>query len=638
MFGDKFSEDIKNEAGIAPEDAAESRHDMDQSGAENSAQDTSGQGIISEAATVGEREDAESIGSETENVFSEETPVSGAEDAEETGLAADGIGETGFAAPKIKKTSKFAKFVKAHKLLTFIVAFVVLLAAGLTTGHFVATRDLVFVRSAEDIVKAAEKGKGDRLVFKKDVVIDGDLKINRAYSLDLNGHTLTVKGTLSFASNDDGNVDIGTLTKDKYGKEGLIAAEDLILNLPNADVTLYSPVRAASIKIDAADLKINDAVTDAAALGAKGAAYLAGTVKPLTAELAEIGVTAATTYARGNLSAAALFAGTAGGDDKTFISGALHSVYGGSYVMIENGGDVGSVLGAVKTVVGIGGIVKNIRSGEVIFQEQLIAPSEITVNQSGSEIVCTVTETPHADKYVYMVYGSGKPLLSGESKSNSFSITGLEPGTYELRVYAAAENDEAYLASETTVKTFNFAEILGQPAVSFVIEGGKVILRIVNVDKADNYGIVINGGAPVVISVNRDADYTDLDISGEVKNTGTYSVSVTAKSGKTYYGDSPASLVTYVQQVKLAAPEIDFENTVFDGNVVTLSWKAVENAKFYKVTIGGLTVYTTGLSFSGEYVPGDAAVIVALGHDLYYLDSNPAAIVPPLPDETAPEV
>ncbi|MDR3216675.1 MAG: hypothetical protein LBT55_04585 [Clostridiaceae bacterium] len=648
MSKDKLNKNLNNGAGVDP-DETEATSALEATAVEEVEESaeaaTETENVTEEAATeaiaeeAGATEDQPEAAVEAEVAESQPAEADKLADAVETETVEADVADTDkvidtdvsdttdFTAPKVKKPSKILKFVKAHKLLTFIVAFVVLLAAGLTTGHFVATRDLIFVRSSADIVKAAEKGKGNRLVFKKDVTVDGDLSIDRVYSIDLNGYTLKVNGTLTFTSSEGGGVDIGTLKKDKYGKDGLIEATTAIWKYPNADISVHSAVKAASVVVEAKSLTVNEVKADSLEIKTGVAVSLAGEIKPVNAEFATVKIVSPEAFIRGNLGAANLFVGVDGIEDKTFISGTVNSVNGGDYIKIENGGEVGTVTGAAKTVVGVGGAAKNIYGGEVVIQEQLTAPSEITINQNGADIICTVTKTPHADKYVYEIYLGSEKMADGESILNSFFITGLEPGAYELKVRAVSDNAEAYLESAVVTKTFNFAGVLLQPAVSVVTENGRVLLRITKVPNANKYEVIINGGTPVSIAV-ADAEYTELDITETVVKIGTYAITVVAKSGQTYYADSPQVLVTHVTYETLSAPVFDAELSGYVKNDaeeiigVNLVWNAVANAKYYKVTIGGAVIYTTETSLSADCTPGDVVSIQAVGHSLYYLDSE----------------
>ena len=110
-----------------------------------------------------------------------------------------------------------------------------------------------------------------------------------------------------------------------------------------------------------------------------------------------------------------------------------------------------------------------------------------------------------------------------------------------------------------------------------------------------------------------------------------YTTEAAEVDGKTVYTVVAAKTV-------LATPAVE---TAVEGNVVTLTWKAVENAYQYAVTVGEETVIVEGTTyaFTGEYETEYAFTVVAVAAaDSAYLDSEAAQVTVTTEAEPSQEV
>ena len=187
---------------------------------------------------------------ETTNVVDDDTPV-----IDESETAVPGAEEMNEALkPKLKETS----VKKKKRILIAVVSAVVIVAIVLAIAlpiYFV-NKDKIFVKSAEDFMNYDE---GKYFVLDKDVTVDGDLTISRAYNIDLNGHSLVVTGTLKYdeGADTEKTIYIGTKKGDSYIAKGLLQAGTIEFATPCANVILASSVTVGTMNINANEFTLS---------------------------------------------------------------------------------------------------------------------------------------------------------------------------------------------------------------------------------------------------------------------------------------------------------------------------------------------------------------------------------------------
>lgn len=620
--------------------------------------------------------------SEQKEEIVEESAEERAADEEVTEKAADAhaeqdekaeVAETP-AVPKDKKPSKLGEFVKKHKKLVAIVCVVLVLALGGLIAGLVITRNNVYVAEATDLYEALEKDKGSIIILSGDVTIDGDVTLNKKYDINLKGHTLTVNGKLTYNLGDsDKGVTIGTdllSAKKEEDAPGKLIAAEFEFNGNNAELAVNSPIFFDKALIGAKTVSFADDIESKNFTLNAGDATLFGdtVVTTFTANVtnfsvARLNATTAHITATGDIevkSAEAFHLGLDGKNivigtvtcmqpmqmsslGRVFISGAesvkvmridgilelkstvgkveisgyVASVHGGSAVYLIGSATVDDVMDAAKVVVGLNAKVGSMRNvANVIIQEKLAAPKAVVMNDTSSTPGITVEEVANATAYSYKIGD-----FEGKSTSPSFVIgETLNPGTYTIYVKAIVdvEGNEKYLDSDYTEYTFSFTATLTRPAVTFSALTPTAI-EIVSAEHVDYYSITVNGGEE--IKAEQTPLVTVKDLSEHIKDAGSYSIIVVAKSNTTYYNASVPTLITYVNRVQLSAPVLSGST---EGKVSTVSWEAVDHAVYYKVVYGENTVYTSSTDVT---VIGTATVVVTAVGSGYYDDSAASTII-----------
>ena len=187
-----------------------------------------------EEKTESEQTEDQPVSDEDTPVLDENAPVPGAEEMNEA------------LKPKLKESS-----VKKKKRIIIAVVAAVLVVAitlGIALPIYFVNKDKIFVKSAEDF---ANYNDGTYFVLEKDVTVNGDLTIERAYNIDLNGHSLVVNGTLKYETGTEGTISIGTIKKKEFTAKGLLQAETLEFATPNANVNLVSSVTVNTMNVEA---------------------------------------------------------------------------------------------------------------------------------------------------------------------------------------------------------------------------------------------------------------------------------------------------------------------------------------------------------------------------------------------------
>ncbi len=148
---------------------------------------------------------------------------------------------------ELPRTAKIKEPMSKKKKITIIVvsiiAFIAVFSIVFFPLYFCYIQGRIHVYEASDFV--AENGK--RFVIEKDITIDGNLDLSASTcSIDLQGHSVTVNGTLTLGN----DISIGTLKKGDYTAAGLISATTLVINDAEADIN----VNAALVVKDSLDI------------------------------------------------------------------------------------------------------------------------------------------------------------------------------------------------------------------------------------------------------------------------------------------------------------------------------------------------------------------------------------------------
>jgi len=517
---------------------------------------------------------------------SEETTTEGETTEDETTEGEDAKGES--EEKKEKKPSKFVAFFKRH-LIAFIIAIaLVVIAAGLTVGHFVATYHIALIRDEASLTKALQKEKITRLVLKKDVTYSGDLILDRTVDFDLNEYTLTVNGDFKLPLEEDANV--GYRKKGEYAKGGKIVAKSVSAVGTNA-LNLFADIEAESVNVTASKF-----------------AYI-GTIA------GEDTVTALS-------SSEIIFSGKAEG--KIALSDGSAMTFSGEAKTIEKGASVtvksGSV-GTVKETVNLyvyedAKVTAIVNVGAYYRVTRLDAPKEIIVLQENGDFRCYLSEVIGATHFAYSLNGVDKEPVPATAGTTVITLNSddLTPGEQTLVVKAVATNDPRYLDSAEKTYTFEFSAKLETPTVTVLAEEDKLLLKINEVKHADKYRYTVDGAEFTTTTLS-------TDVTDKITTGGVHVIEVTAQSDNKYFSESNTAMTSYVKYLTLITP---IPTATKGEETVRFTWSQTEGATSYLVIYGTDRIYTTETSIELTIAEGNFTV-QAIGGG-YYLDSAAASL------------
>ena len=164
------------------------------------------------------------------------------------------------------------------------------------------------------------------------------------------------------------------------------------------------------------------------------------------------------------------------------------------------------------------------------------------------------------------------------------------------------------------------------PAVTAVVDGNTATLTWDAVEGAGSYSISVGTEMPVI------TEETTYTFTGEYETEYTFTV-VAIPADENAYDASEATTVTITTEAEpivatpLATPVVE---AAVEGNVVTLTWKAIENAAQYGITVGTempVFVEETTYTFTGEYETEYTFNVVAVPEDEVYYTVSEAATV-----------
>ncbi len=146
--------------------------------------------------------------------------------------------------------------MKSKRMMAIGVALALLIAVVgivLSVSLTACSKDVITVRSGNELVKAAGAEQEKTIVFMDDIVVDGDLEIAAPNKIDLNGFGLEVKGTVSVDSESSGKLVVGT-TALILARRETIKAEKIEIELPNGHVEWNANVELPAAAETSADM------------------------------------------------------------------------------------------------------------------------------------------------------------------------------------------------------------------------------------------------------------------------------------------------------------------------------------------------------------------------------------------------
>lgn len=537
----------------------------------------------------------------------EDTPV-----IDESETAVPGAEEMNEALkPKLKETS----VKKKKRIIIAVVSAVVIVAIALAIAlpiYFI-NKDKIFVKSAEDFMNYDD---GKYFVLDKDVTVDGDLTLSRAYNIDLNGHSLVVNGTLKYdeGADTETTIYIGTKKGDSYIAKGLLQAATIEFATPNAGVVLASSVTVGTMNIDAktftlsSSAQANGTVTVKAetaningsiAFGeGENAKFVADYVTALNVN-ANVSSAVELRYSTLNLAKNATVGSLA------LNSASRAAVYGavtdgitalpdaeetpsspeneGVDALADETHNVVVLIGTdfvCPTVNGINTVAIERRSGisvdlyncnVVKYIDRLAAPVDINIDErSDGSLVAVASKVQNAQGYAFRIDGVEWIDVDG----NEFNITSQltsQTGTHRIEVYAKGnysygdpfalgESSNLYVDGATANCEYTYRIQLATPSnlnvTTSVTEGKQVYtLTFDKVAFATGYEYYVNG-VKYTFSPEDDSAVVSIDITDKLTSAGAYAIRVLATADSADILTSKAAMTSTIKLEKLLTPTL----------------------------------------------------------------------------------
>ena len=496
----------------------------DDSAAEQSGQD---EAITDDAAGEGEDSEEETAEDAEGNDIAEgET-----DDDEAARIAAEK------AAKKAERKAKTKAWVAKHKALIIILCVVVLLGAGMATGHFVCTRNVAFIHKVEDLQKAMDAGKKTEYIFKSDVVYAGDLALSNV-NLDMNKHTLEVQGNLTYT----GDAIVGN--KPTVWSHPQVGGTVVVAGAyqHNGNVEWYSDLTAQDVHVGG-DYAVYGAL-QAQMVHAEGAFSAVGTV---TADMVSV---AGELTVSGTVDATVeMMAAGATAD----IDGSVRTLMGGANTVVVKG-SVQTLTGAEKLYLypdSNVGIFEGVQA--YYFVQYLEAPTVVVSVAADASQVLLISHVRNADGYKVTIGGRDDVIdvadASADKDNTVCKLPNLDPGDYTFVVTPYSNQSDVYLSQASTSVKVSYYVQLVTPDIYVAEEAAadgstRVVLHIAEVPNAKTFVIGLRGNTYKIDASNGETIY---DITDKLDGVGSYDVSVYATPPKKgNYRTSETALITYV--------------------------------------------------------------------------------------------
>ncbi len=605
-----------------------------------------GKEVQEESADVAQENEQISEGGESEQAES----VTEAEEGIQDNAAEPPVEEIHDHVPPKAKKKMDPKQKKITIIAVFCVVAVVALSLGIGLPIYFHFKDKIMVDSADDF---ANIDKGKYFVLSKDVTVNGDLDMSQLgnYSIDLQGHTLTINGKLNYQTDDTKDIQIGKIKKKQYIQGGGLIANEIVVNAPNANVSILSSTQGQKATISAKKLTLGGmTVGDGISISANKLDVVGNISTSKTAQV-ELNNCDATIAANVDSNIKAVNSHIVLNSSKEVgsmqldelstaqISGQIKAgINGGKKVAMLPGHQCQEYIGiSTLALYREGATDYTIKAcGKIVYIDRLVKPAEMIVEERGEGVVVAVaTKVPHATQYIFEV--DGKQYTSDTNEFDvSFIMSQGQVGKHEIVVYAkgnydfegldSTEDKVVYLDSEKNNMQYTYKITLSTPENIQIEESeGKVFLTFGTVKFADYYKVKV--GDKELKFDTQNGGVQRFDITDNVTEVGSYSMHITAHSKVAEILESKQALTTFIKYQKLEAPTSI--RATANATLLNVNWVEAPNAKGYVIyaKIDGVEREigrTSMASFSiDKEVIGDATevMIKAEGYG-YWLESD----------------
>lgn len=449
-----------------------------------------------------------------------------------------------------KEKKPLTKEQKKKRIIAISISAVLLtiiIVLSIVLPIVILNKDKIFVSKKEDFDKV---NKGKYYVLEKDLVIDGDLTLAKAYTIDMNGHNLTVNGTMIIADTAENTdtLNIGTKKGKAFVNDGILTATTLKVTY-NGNFAMHSMLVTENLEVEAknadfinaAQVRNNLRVTnttitfkDGVAFGELGTATVAGSTLNISGNAkADYALESSKIMLGENSSTKRI---TMDEYSEAHIKGAVDGdIIGGAKVVLSKTATAGVLSGMSELWLHDNAKYASI-NGNVTVKPiiELVAPPtlSVTMNDSG-RIIVNVKTVSNAKRYECTVNGEVLPLATVIDTSTTpliiFDITEYaEKHIGEIRIAVRAlgaegDDEELIIPSDYTVINYQHKITLETPKNAVVTKSeGNYTLSFNPVNFANKYKIEINGRLAI------ETAETSIDITPFLDKVGNYSIFVQA--------------------------------------------------------------------------------------------------------------
>lgn len=551
-------------------------------------------------------------------------------------------------AEKVKKEkTPLTKEQKKKRIIAISVTAVLLtiiIVLSIVLPIVILNKDKIFVSKKEDFDKV---NKGKYFVLEKDLVIDGDLSLAKAYTIDMNGHSLTVNGTMTIADTAENKetLNIGTKKGKTFNNDGILTATTfkvtykgkldvhsmLVTNNLEVEANNADFYNAVQVRDNLAIQNSTTAFKDGIAFGESGVATVNNSTLTITGMAkADYSLETSRLYLNENATTKNI---TLDAFSEAHIKGIVEgNITGGTKVVLSKTATAEVLSGMAVLWLHDNAKYASI-NGNVSVESiiELVAPPTLSVIMTDEgRIIVNVKTVSHAGRYECVVNGEVLPLAPvGDSSTTpliTFDITEYAEkhiGEIRIAVRALGAEDadpELIIPSEQTTINYQHNITLETPknAVVTKSEDSKYILSFNPVNFANKYRIEINGRLAI------ETTETNVDITSHLNKVGNYSIFIQAvNTGNASILNSEKAL-TGIEVRKVL--DIDDANAVLvakEDGTVELQLTA-ENAKDMKIQYTNSAgeeviirlAYVESLNL-GRLQSGTTVEILLLGHGFY---------------------
>ena len=537
-------------------------------------------------------------------------------------------------APVLDRTVKVKEPMDKKKkimIISIAVAAIIVIFSAIFFPCYFYYKDKIMVASAEDFV--AEEGK--YFFLKKDIEVDNLDLSNSNCSIDLNGHTLTVKKTLTLSTSGNTTIEIGTRKKGEYTNKGTLVVDNLVVTAANASFNFAIPVTIAnSASITTKNLTLNGMSVVSTATITSENVKLNGKITVADENTTVTFNNCAKVTIADSIEASNVdFTGTnniqvnkkanlnnikLSKETTAQIYGTVESINGGKKVAMlaenicSNYEDV-KLLAIYKPDTTEDLYIKNCE--KFIRLDKLSAPKDLIVNETNGTFILTTAKIDEAKEYKILINGEFFNNTTDGTYDLTSYLASHGASTYKIQVFALGDynfdtleeitDGTAYMdASEPVSYSYEYTLKLTTPSNVEPIKDsatGNVKLYFDKVNYAD-YFVVKVDNQTVTFKTSELEEAADgrwiADISTQVSELGYHSIKIAAYSNSAQIIHSKDALTSYktTKRIELTDTKATATYTVENGKyVTTITVDEVEGSSIFEITVGD-NVYNTTLN------------------------------------------